>query len=293
MCIRDRDYRVAPYRFPVPLLDAQRAIRLVRSRAAEWNVLPEKVAVLGFSAGGHLAGMCGTHFDAGDPAAADPVERQSCRPDAFAPCYGVLNLNHTRRADLFATMIGKGDPDLATVRSISPAYAVTKETPPCFLWHTAADSVVPVENSLDFAQRLSLIHILCNLGTKRIYLQLRIHRQRSHRCGEHHSAICVNGLVRLQPKRAAVSFGNGGSFLFPFPLKSRLSLKREEKSAPVLLTGRGRERILSLRSDPFGYDRTPVSYTHLDVYKRQAACSSSRERKARHGSSASCSGETP
>lgn len=147
------DYRVAPYRFPVPLLDAQRAIRLVRSRAAAWNILPDKVAVLGFSAGGHLAGMCGTHFDAGDPAAADPVERQSCRPDAFAPCYGVLNLNHTRRADLFSTMIGKGDPDLATVRSISPAYAVTKETPPCFLWHTAADSVVPVENSLDFAQR--------------------------------------------------------------------------------------------------------------------------------------------
>ena len=65
----------------------------------------------------------------------------------------MLNLNHTRRADLFSTMIGKGDPDLATVRSISPAYAVTKETPPCFLWHTAADSVVPVENSLDFAQR--------------------------------------------------------------------------------------------------------------------------------------------
>ena len=147
------DYRVAPYRHPVPLLDVQRAIRLVRHRAAEWNILPDKIAVMGFSAGGHLAGMCGTSFDAGDPAANDPIERESSRPDAFAPCYGVLNLNHTRRAGLFATMLGKGDPDLTTVRSISPEYGITKNTPPCFLWHTAADDVVPVENSIGFAQK--------------------------------------------------------------------------------------------------------------------------------------------
>ena len=147
------DYRVAPYRFPVPLLDAQRAIRLVRSRAQEFGVKPDKIAILGFSAGGHLSAMCGTCFDAGKPDAADPVERESCRPDAFVPCYGVLNLNYLRHAGLFATMLGTPDPDLATVRAVSPEDQITKNTPPCFLWHTAADSVVPVENSIDFAQK--------------------------------------------------------------------------------------------------------------------------------------------
>ena len=83
-------YRHSPHRHPVPLMDAQRAIRLVRARAKEWNVKPNRVGILGFSAGGHLTATAATHFAAGRAAAKDPVERQSCRPDAAILCYPVI-----------------------------------------------------------------------------------------------------------------------------------------------------------------------------------------------------------
>src|SRR5579862_292993 len=72
-------YRVAPYKHPVPILDAQRALRTVRANAAEWNVDTERVGILGFSAGGHLSATAGTRFDSGNPSASDPIERQACR----------------------------------------------------------------------------------------------------------------------------------------------------------------------------------------------------------------------
>src|SRR5271166_6803115 len=74
-------YRVAPYKHPVPLQDAQRALRTVRARAKEWGVDPKRVGILGFSAGGHLASTAATHFDDGDPKADDPLDRAGCRPD--------------------------------------------------------------------------------------------------------------------------------------------------------------------------------------------------------------------
>ena len=83
-------YRHSPHRHPVPLMDAQRAIRLVRARAKEWNVKPNRVGILGFSAGGHLTATAATHFAAGRAGAKDPVERQSCRPDAAILCYPVI-----------------------------------------------------------------------------------------------------------------------------------------------------------------------------------------------------------
>ncbi len=74
-------YRVSPYRHPAPMLDGRRAVRLVRSRAAEWGIDPKKIGMMGFSAGGHLASTVGTHFDGGNPKADDPIDRESCRPD--------------------------------------------------------------------------------------------------------------------------------------------------------------------------------------------------------------------
>ena len=76
------NYR-AGVRHPVPLEDAQRAIRLVRSRAGEWNIVANRVGSLGISAGGHLAATTGTHFDNGNPGSADPIDRISCRPDSL------------------------------------------------------------------------------------------------------------------------------------------------------------------------------------------------------------------
>ncbi|MBQ1203691.1 MAG: alpha/beta hydrolase [Loktanella sp.] len=147
------DYRVVPYHMPVMLLDAQRAIRYVRCFAKQFGVKADKIGIMGFSAGGHLTGMCGVKWDMGDETAEDAIERVSCRPDAIAPCYGVLNLHSVRSGGFSTSVTGMGFPDLATYHEYSPEYGVTKDTPPTFMFHTAEDPLVPVEQSIDFAQK--------------------------------------------------------------------------------------------------------------------------------------------
>lgn len=148
------DYRVAPYRHPYPLLDAQRAVRWVRARAAEYAVDPARVAILGFSAGGHLAATATTHWDRGQPTAEDPLDRPSCRPDAAILCYPVISLGQWSHGGSRQNLLGP-QPDPALVEDLSNELRVTAETPPCFLWHTAADGGVPVQNSLLFARALA------------------------------------------------------------------------------------------------------------------------------------------
>jgi acetyl esterase/lipase len=147
------EYRHAPQRHPAPLHDTQRAIRLVRHHAAEWNVAPDRVGILGFSAGGHLATTAGTHHDAGDPHAADPVERLSCRPDLLVLCYPVITFLPGGHSGSMANLLGD-DPPEELRRSLSAELHVTPETPPAFLWHTAEDASVPVQDSLLFASAL-------------------------------------------------------------------------------------------------------------------------------------------
>ncbi len=146
-------YRIAPHRHPAPLADLQRAVRLVRARAADWGVKPDRIAVLGFSAGGHLAATAVTHYDAGHPEADDPVERVSCRPDAGILCYAVISFGEFGHGGSRVNLIGEAPPD-ALIESLSNERQVTPDTPPCFVWHTAADRGVPVENSLLFASAL-------------------------------------------------------------------------------------------------------------------------------------------
>lgn len=151
-------YRVAPYRHPWPLRDAQRAVRLVRHRADEWGIDPQRVGILGFSAGGHLASTVGTHYDAGDAQAIDPVERESCRPDAMVLCYPVITLGPNRHRGSMVNLIGENPP--AHLRSnLSNETQVTKDTPPAFIWHTCDDPAVPVENSLLFGAALAREHV--------------------------------------------------------------------------------------------------------------------------------------
>jgi len=139
------------YRHPVMLGDAARALRLVRARAGEWKVDPKRVGVMGSSAGGHLASTLVTHFDAGKPDASDPVERQSCRPDAGVLCYAVISMGdaNTHRGSR-KNLLGENPPE-DLVKLLSNELQVTKETPPCFVWHTWEDKGVKVENSLNFA----------------------------------------------------------------------------------------------------------------------------------------------
>jgi len=148
------DYRVAPYQHPAPLLDAQRALRTVRANAEAWNVDPNRVGILGFSAGGHLASSAGTHFDLGQADAADPIERFSSRPDFMILCYPVITMGEYTHQGSRTNLLGE-QPDDALVQLMSNELQVTPDTPPTFIWHTSDDGAVPVENALMFASALS------------------------------------------------------------------------------------------------------------------------------------------
>lgn len=148
------DYRVAPNRHPAPLLDACRAVRIVRSRATEWRVKPDKIAALGFSAGGHLTGSLALFHDAEYLRGIDPLENNvSARPDAFVLCYPVISSAEFGHAGSFKNLLGPEATEQAR-RALSLELHVREDTPPAFLWHTADDQGVPVRNSLEFAKAL-------------------------------------------------------------------------------------------------------------------------------------------
>jgi acetyl esterase/lipase len=148
-------YRLGPrYRHPAPLQDAQRAIRMVRARAAEWGVDPDRIGILGFSAGGHLASTAATHFDEGKADATDPIERVRSRPDFAILCYPVISfVTPAVHAGSRSSLLGE-NPDPKLVESLSGELQVTPRTPPTFLWHTDDDEAVPVENSVLFFQAM-------------------------------------------------------------------------------------------------------------------------------------------
>ena len=144
------EYRMSGtgHRHPAPLNDARRAIRSVRARAGEFGLDRRKIGIMGFSAGGHLAASAATHFDAGDPASPDAVERESCRPDFAILAYAVIafgeDFTHKGSQEL---LLGKGAPP-ALVAEMSAEKQVAPGTPPCFIFHTDADTLVPAENSV-------------------------------------------------------------------------------------------------------------------------------------------------
>lgn len=141
------------YRHPIMLEDAARALRLVRFHAEEWKLDPKRIGIVGSSAGGHLASTLLTHFDAGNPKAPDPIDRQSSRPDLGILCYPVITMGKYTHAGSRNNLLGK-NPSRRLIKELSNELHVTKDTPPCFLFHTVEDNVVPVENSLQFAEAL-------------------------------------------------------------------------------------------------------------------------------------------
>ncbi len=148
-------YRLGPrYQHPAMLEDAGRAIRTVRARASEWGLDPKRIAILGFSAGGHLASTAGTHFDAGKPDSEDPIERVSSRPDRMILVYPVIALaTPYGHSGSLRNLLGD-HPSQELIESLSNERQVTKDTPPAFLAHTNADKGVPAENSLLFVLAL-------------------------------------------------------------------------------------------------------------------------------------------
>ena len=142
------DYRVKPCHTMAPLTDALRALRVVRSLGYR------HVGILGFSAGANIACNAATHWDAGSPDAPDPVERLSCRPDFFVPCYPVVSFHQFPHIGSVNALLGNFD-DMAQRRFFSAELNVTADTPPAYIWPTANDDLVPVENSLILAGALS------------------------------------------------------------------------------------------------------------------------------------------
>jgi acetyl esterase/lipase len=163
-------YSVAPRRHPLPLLDASRALCIVRERAAEWKVRPDAVAILGFSAGGHLAAQLATCWnkpeafrnfgaEGAESAPSNGVLAQAGlttgknRPDALILCYPVISAGDFAHKGSIDNLLGPDAPD-ASKRAVSLEFAVGAQTPPTFIWHTCADEAVPLENSLLFVEAL-------------------------------------------------------------------------------------------------------------------------------------------
>lgn len=143
-------YRVAPNRHPAPIHDALRAIRLARHHAKKWRVDPQRIAILGFSAGGHLASTAATHFDRFACESDDLRGGVSARPDAAVLCYPVIDMGAWANVGSVKNLLGE-PADPAAAELLSNQKQVTRETPPTFLWHTADDSIVAMENATLFA----------------------------------------------------------------------------------------------------------------------------------------------
>lgn len=141
------------YRHPAMLHDAARAVRLARTKAVEWKIDAKRIGIMGSSAGGHLASTLLTHFDAGKPGDADPVERESSRPDLGILCYAVISMGPDTHGGSKKNLLGD-NPAPELVELLSNEKQVTPQTPPCFIWHTWEDKAVKLENSLAFANAL-------------------------------------------------------------------------------------------------------------------------------------------
>lgn len=164
------EYRLTPYTKPAILNDALRAVRLVRHRALEFGIDPEKIGVLGFSAGGHLTYMTALRHEEAELNPADPIDKESSKPNLAVPCYAVAsfeNMPHTGSARNF---LGE-NASLEDMHKYSAEQNVTEDTPPMFIWHAADDPAVPVENALNMAKALR---------AKRVPFELHIYPYGGH-----------------------------------------------------------------------------------------------------------------
>ena len=182
-------YRLGPrYHHPAMLDDAQRAIRYVRTHAAGFGIAPDKIGIMGFSAGGHLASSAATHFDAGDAGATDPINRAGSRPDFLVLCYPVISFTtpYTHKGSM-KNLLGD-NPDPKLVEYMSSEKQVTDQTPPAFLFHTNSDTGVPAENSVLF---------YLALRAHKVPAEIHIYEQGNHGVG----LAPGNPILRTWPAR--------------------------------------------------------------------------------------------
>ena len=213
-------YRLPAGRQMVPLLDAQRAIRTVRSHADEWHLDPHRIGIIGFSAGGHLASTAGTHFDSGNPQATDPIDRISCRPDFVVLVYPVITMGEKTHTGSKRNLLGSNPTPEAT-ELFSNEKQVTDQTPPTFLAHAVNDAAVPPENSREFYAALKQHHVPAE------YSGAALRRPRAERLQGPDVGRLANRLAPLagQPgshsqERCQIAVH---SYLLAFPLRTSVS----------------------------------------------------------------------
>ena len=152
------DYRVSPNRFPLPLLDARRAVRFVRENAERFGIDPHKIAVMGSSAGGHLAALLSTYREPIEGEGVDATDALDFLPDAEILCYPVITLGESHRHKWSAfNLLGEKVNELAA--ALSPDLIADEKTPRTFIWHTANDELVPVKNSIRYVERLTSLGV--------------------------------------------------------------------------------------------------------------------------------------
>ena len=154
------EYRLPKGRSKVPLLDAQRALRTVRANAKDWGCNPEKVGIIGFSAGGHLAATAATRFDDGSRTAKDPIDQQGCRPDFAVLVYPVITMGESTHGGSRKNLLGES-PSEKDIELYSAEKQVTAKTSPTFLTHAVDDKTVPVSHSQSFRDALKEKKVVC------------------------------------------------------------------------------------------------------------------------------------
>lgn len=148
----------AGYRYPAQLQDAVQAMRYVRARATQWKIASNRIGVMGFSAGGHLVSTLVNRPEDGEVASADGADRANPRPDLAILCYPVISMIAKPHAASRANLIGPS-PTEELVRKTSSELQVRPGLPPCFVWHTSEDKMVPADHSLLFAAALREHHV--------------------------------------------------------------------------------------------------------------------------------------
>ncbi len=146
-------YSVSPNRYPQPLRDAGRAMNIIRENSVAWRTDAEKIAVCGFSAGGHLAASLGTLWNSKLLMGIDGIKTEFCKPNALVLAYPVISSGEFAHRGSFDHLLGTEE-ETELRRFLSLEDRVCSITPPTFIWHTVSDATVPVENSLLFVQAL-------------------------------------------------------------------------------------------------------------------------------------------
>lgn len=153
------DYRINPDLFPLPLLDARRAVRFVRANAEKFGINPEKIAVMGSSAGGHLAAMEATYKEKIDGEGVDEIDNIDFIPNAQILCYPVILPYGNEFAHVGSYTKLLGEENLSFASQIDPTVSVCDKTPQAFIWHTAEDNNVNVINSYEYAKALRINNV--------------------------------------------------------------------------------------------------------------------------------------